>query len=359
MQVKSFFTRSIILFFLLVFSNQAILAQYHELQNDSNISWIAEFSMDHSFSFNPEPHQLNVVKLVKFYNEPSNMNGANSDNWIINWVLQNATDGFYECYKDDKLTQRIPNSDLKYSTVVIDTIITFYPETFEETIEINRKELGLSSIKSLRTKQIIYYNQKNGNFETKLIAVAPLMKMSPTEVPLPLFWIKMDTQFPSNFDTHDPNITWGALIDTRGKPLDLNLVKVIKNENNFDFRIFLQQQALNLEKPVESGESYGCNKFLNKEEVGYLYNAIDTIITFYPSTYEETVEIAKHELDPKDLSHYRLVQEWYYDSKKRKLMNRLKAVCPLYFIQYENGVIKFAKAGSLRYGKPLYYIRYN
>ncbi len=359
MQVKSFFTSSIVLFLLIVFTNQAVLAQYTELQNDSDIPWIAEFSMDHSFTFNPDPNQHNIVKLIKFYNDPSNMDGANSDDWVIKWIYQNAIEGRYECFKDPELTQKIANAELKFLNSVVDTIITFYPETFEETIEVKRSEINLSNIKSLRTNQIIYYNQKSGNFETKIIAVAPLMKMSPTEVPLPLFWIKMDTAFPESFDIQSPNITWGTLIDTKGNPLDLNMVKVTKNKNNFDFKIFLQQQALNLEKPVERGESYGCNQFLNKKEVSNLYNSIDTIITFDPSTFQETIEIAKYELDPKAISHFRLVQEWYYDSENRKMMNRLKAICPLYYIKDENGVIEFVKDGSPRYAKPLYFIRYN
>ena len=175
---------------------------------------------------------------------------------------------------------------------------------------------------------------------------------------MPLFWIKLDASLPKTFDIHAPNICWGALIDTKGNPLDLNRVEVVKNENNFDFSLFLQQQAMNLDKPVENARGYGCNIFLSKKELAFAYNSIDTIITFDPSTFTETIEIAKYELDPKDVSNFRLVQEWYYDGKSKKMMNRLKAICPLYLIR-NDGVIGYIKDGSPRYAKPLYFIRYN
>ena len=112
-------------------------------------------------------------------------------------------------------------------------------------------------------------------------------------------------------------------------------------------------------KPIENAKGYGCNKFLSKKELASAYNSIDTIITFDPSTFTETIEIAKYELDPKDVSNFRLVQEWYYDGKSKKMMNRLKAICPLYYIRNDNGVIEYVKDGSPGYAKPLYFIRYN
>jgi Gliding motility associated protein GldN len=359
MAVKSFFTHSIVLSFLLIFTNQTVLAQYDELKNNSSIPWIAEFSMDQSFSNCSDKNQQNILKLIKFYNDPANMEGANRDNWVINWIYQNAIDGQYDCYKDAELTQQISGADLFLLSASIDTVITFDPKTFKETIEIYRNELAPPTIKSLRTKQVIFYNQKSGNFETKLIAVAPLQDIDSQKEPVPLFWIKMNASFPNNFEIHSPNITWGALIDTKGFPLDFNVLEVVKNENNFDFKKQLQQHAFNLEKPIESAEGYGCGKFLNKKQVGNLYNSIDTIITFDPITFQETVEIAKYEIGPNDISHYRLVQEWYFDEKSKKLMNRLKAICPLYFIRDENGIIEYVKDGSPRFAKPLYFIRYN
>lgn len=356
---KSFYTHSIALFILFIISTKSASAQYDDLQKDPNIPWIAEFSMDHDFSIKPDPEPKNIVKLIKLYDTPSNLEGANSDTWAIRQLLQNAFDGHYECYKDSELKQRISIDELKLSTTSVDTIITFDAETHIETVQIVKSELDFSTTQHLRTKQIIYYNQKTGNFETRLIAIAPLQSTAVTNAQLPLFWIKMDTTFPNNFNIHAPNISWGVLIDTKGNPFDLNLATVVKNENNFDFSLFLQQQAFDLKKQVESGKGFGCNKFLNKKEVESLYSAVDTIITFDPNTFQETVKIEKYTLDPKDIADFRLVQEWYYDSEKKMMMNRLKAICPLFFINTADGSMKYVQDGTRRYAKPLYFIRYN
>ena len=359
MAVKLFPTRIITFIFLFILTTQPVLAQYDELKKNGDIPWIAEFTKDHSFSFSGVSDHQNIIKLIKFYNDPSNMDGAGDNNWLIHRVFQNAINGHYECYKDSKLTQRLLNKEINLSSVLVDTIITFYPETFEEVIEYKKVEIDPSYIKSFRTSQIIYYNQKTGNFDTKLIAIAPLLAIDSDKNLIPLFWIKMDTSVPETFNIKAPNITWGTLIDTKGAPLDINLFRVVKNEKNIDFGLFLQQKALNLEKPVENPKGYGCNKMLSKKQVGDMYNSIDTIITFDPNTFIETIEIAKHELDPKSVSNFRLVQEWYYDEKSKKMMNRLKAICPLYYFQSEKGVIEYVKDGSPRYAKPLYFIRYN
>jgi len=355
MPVKPFSTH----IFLLIFFSQTALAQYADLKNDDNVPWIAEFSMDHDFSSSSVSDQQNIVKLIKFYNDPTTLYGANTDDWIINWIFANAMDGHYECYKDPELSNQLSQSDLLNLTISIDTVITFYPETFEEVIEIKKVEIHPSNINSLRTKQIIFYNQKSGNFDTKLIAVAPLMAIDSDNNLTPLFWIKMDAEFPNPIDIQAPNISWGVLLDTKGSPFDLKLAKEVKNENNFDFKKRIQKHAFNLERPVENAKGFGCDKFLSKKEVGNLYNSIDTIITFDPQTFQETVEIKQYNFDPNAIANYRLVQEWYYDRETKKMMNRLKAICPLYIVESEDGKIKYAKKGSRRYAKSLYFIRYN
>ena len=347
------------LLFLSVLVTNSLSAQYDDLKNNTDIPWIAEFSMDHDFSFQTENDDQNIIKLIKLYSDPTNMEGANSDRWIIDWIYYNAINGHYQCFKDPGLTQQISNKELSDLNATIDTIITFYPEKFEEVIQIVRNELNPSSIKSLRTNQLVYHNQKSKNFETKLISVAPLVESETTKGLTPLFWIKLDANVPQKFDIHHPNITWGALIDTKGSPLFSNFIQIVKNEKNFDFRKQLHQQAFKLEKPIESAEGYGCDIFLNKLEIESMYNSIDTIITFDPQTFQETVEIRKNDIDPNEITHYRLVQEWYYDVETKLLMNRLKAICPLAVIQDNSGKIKYAPNGARRYAKPFYYIKYD
>ena len=343
--------RSIIFFFCFILIKNTVSAQYIDLKNNKDILWIAEFSMDHDFSFNTDSEQRNIIKLIKFYSDPTNFDGANNDAWIIDWIYSNAVNGHYECFEDPGLTLQISKKRIASLTASVDTVITYDPATFEESTVIVRNELNPKTIKQLRTNQVIFYNQKSRNFETRLISVAPLLSIEGDESPVPLFWIKMNSKFPESFDIHNPNIVWGTLVNTKESPLFVNFMREVKNENNFNFPKRLKEQAFELEKPIESTECYGCNQLLSKVDVQKVYNSIDTVITFNPQTFLEEIQVVKHDFDPEKVSEYRLIQEWYYDENSKKLMNRLKAISPLYLTQSLNGKFK--------YKKPLYYIRYD
>ncbi|MBI5917200.1 MAG: hypothetical protein HY842_17655 [Bacteroidetes bacterium] len=106
-----------------------------------------------------------------------------------------------------------------------------------------------------------------------------------------------------------------------------------------------------MKHPVERSQGFGCGELLSKKDIENLYTSIDTVITFDPDTYKETVQIIKNDIRPSDLKKIRLVQEWYYDNRRNVLFNKLKAVAPL--------VDKFDETGKkLRYAWPMYYLRF-
>jgi gliding motility-associated GldN-like protein len=350
MAFKSTFTSALTCFFLLIFTNFKSFAQYNELQNDPSITWIAEFTTDYNFSLTVD-YSKEVVKLIKFYDAPSDTDDSNMDSWIPSWLFRNAMNRLSECYKDPSLTQKLSEKEFENLISSTDTVVTFYQETYEEVVQVIRNELSSDQISGLRINQIIYYNTKTDNFQTRIISVAPLLESKNKESMRPLFWIKMNESFPQEFNIHSPEISWGAVAYSRSNPLALNFLEVIKNTADFNFNNHIYQQAINMTKPIESSEGFGSKEMLKKNEIEILYNSIDTVYTFDPATFEEQVLIIKNELNPNEISQYRLVQEWYYDSKKRKLLNHLKAIAPIVDVQ--------DSTGEFKYSKPLYYIRYN
>jgi len=342
---KSIIRLSVILGFL-SFSLQS-LAQYDDLKNNPNITWIAEFTIDQQLSVST-PFEEERVQLLKFDNSTSGFTHSNRSDWVIRWIFNSVMNNQLECYSDPGLTKPVSTMKLKGLITSVDTVITFNPDTYEESVMIVSNKASARSISTLRMNQVIYFNNKTGNFDTRLIAVAPIFKSENNKSVIP-FWIKMAEVVPANFDLKNLDISWAALAFSKKQSLELNFTEVVKNTNRLDIKTKLYQQATQNEKSVQ--ETYGSDNFLDKAEIGKAYNNIDTVTTFDPTTFEEEVHIIKNEFSLESISQFRLVQEWYYNQKTKKLMNRLKAIAPLTNVKDDKG--------KFRYTSPLYYIRYD
>jgi len=345
-------TRPLLLFFCLnIFILTPMLAQYDDLLNNPDISWIAEQRVDHSFALDADDSK-EIVTLIKFFHTPTKNDYPNTNNWIIQWLYYDAINGESEVYKDPGLTQKMSEKELHKMTYSVDTVTTFDPDSFEESVVIVTSAFPHYDIQKLRINQLIYFNKKTNRFSSRVLAVAPLFDWEKTGYPKPLFWIKMNEGLtPADFDVHAEHITWGALAYSKEDPLAFNFIEVVKNTADIDLRKKLYDQAINMERPVEDVMDYGSSIFLKKEEVREVHEGIDTITTFDPNTYQESVKIIKNDWKYKDILQYRLVQEWYYDQEKHKLLNRLTAIAPI--VQIKN------KQGEFKYNRILYYLRYD
>lgn len=347
-----------ILILILSFSSQFLMGQYEDLQKDKNIIWVAEFFNDYSFSL-MDSEREHLVKLIKFKGDASNLVDANHSRWIVEWIFNNAIDGHYDCYKDSGLTQPLSGKDLNGLITTSDTIVTFNPDTYEEMIQVVKNEIYTQQINSLRVNQVIYYDKKKKNFNTRIISVAPLLldekvlkkrskKKKNKKILKPLFWIKMDGKLPKKFKVKSSNINWAALVLSKGNPIELNSIKTVKTNYGFDAKKRLYEQAFKFEKPVTI--DYNSKEELKSEKLKWMYSRTDTVITFNPDTYEEQVSIVRHDVKPDEVSNIRLVQEWYFDKKSKRLMNRLKAISPMLKANDDNG--------KFRFWKRLYFIKY-
>lgn len=332
-------------------------AQHEDLHKDKNITWIAEFSNDISFSLNTSSVE-GKVKLIKFEGDASNFEDGNTSNWVTSWIFNNVKAGEYNCFKDSGLTQLLTKNELSGLISKLDTIVTFSSDTYEEMIQIVKNDLSVNDIHGLRVNQIIYYDQKRKDLNTRVVAVAPLvisqaareLNIKPKRSQLfPLLWMKMDGKLPKKFKIKSSDINWAALVYSKTNAVDLNSIKTVKTMNGFDIKNRLYQQAFEFEKPIIN--SFDGKIKLTKEELNSMLTSVDTTATFSPDTYEETIQITEKKIKPEEINKIRLVQEWYYDKKRNRLMNQLKAVRPIIKVT--------GKKGNLKYWKPLYYIKYD
>lgn len=338
-------------------SSHFLSAQYEDLEKDKKITWIAEFSNDHNFSLNSSDKE-EKIKLIKFEGDASDFSDHNTSSWVTSWIFNKAQEGKYQCFNDSELTRSLYKNELTALISSKDTVVTYSPDTYEEMIQIVKTDLSPKNIHGLRVKQVIYYNQKSKNLNTRVIAVAPLvlskaareLGLKPKKDQLlPLFWVKMDGELPKKFKLKSSDINWAALVFSKTNPIDLDAVKTVKINSGFDIKNQIYQQAVNFEKPIVN--SYDGKMKITPTELKSIFNRRDTTVSISPQTYQEEVKITETKITSKEISNIRLVQEWYFDSKRNLLMNRVKAINPI--------IKQTVKGRKYQIWKPLYFIKYD
>lgn len=329
-------------------------AQLDDILKNPNVTWAATFETEHDFRLNPKQEGASIQLLKFTYPEEGCVDFIN-DNWLTHWILKGMADGKFKASDDPALSVWVAQTTLMNRITSIDTVITFDPATYEERMQVIRNDLNGDDIIGFRTYEVIFYDKKTGSFETRLLALAPLVTQTdPTGKVVsksPVAWLAIDGRMPGNFSLQNPDIIWSALLIDKANDLEISQLKVLKNEWKQPFTAQFHLEALGMKHPVERSKGFGCGKLLSKKDIDNLYTSIDTVTTLDPVTFKETIKIIKNDVRPSDLQKIRLVQEWYYDKRRNVLFNKLKAVSPL--------VDKFDESGKkLRYALPMYYLRF-
>lgn len=333
----------------------ALQGQVADLTKDPNITWLAVYEAD--FFFSPteksQPDERFLLRKLALPSEDE-CKAWNSTNWVFDWIYWHYLHPESKLYADADLSRPLSKAEISSLLTTIDTIITFDSETYEELIQVVRNDLNPADIQSVRVKQALYYNQGKGVFDTRVLALAPLVTITdPTGKPIgkkQVAWIPMDGKMPINFSQKDPDIVWIGQTIGNSSWLDLKTLNVVKNSLKQTLVETIHSEALSGNHKVENHAGYGCGNFLMQEELKRTFGSyVDTVITFDPATFEETMQVTRYDLAPSDIDKIRLVQEWYFDNRRKQLFNRVLAVCPMF--------TKREKKGRSDAYFPLYYLR--
>lgn len=303
--------------------------QSAELKNNKQISYLNTFINDYSFDpLNTTVDDAQFLKLNLKSQEPEKLY---LQNWLVREIFDNAERGVFALYKDSELSKVMSNAELLKKTVRRDTIITFDIATYEEKLSIVDIRLNPDRIVGLRCKQVLYFNEKDKQFHTQLLAIAPLCKELEGDKVEELFWVKMDSSTPSKMSVDSKTVAWAVL--TSGVNADVPDI-LQENENSKGnqevFKERFYEQIKRTDAKLEEG-FYGSEDFLKSEDPMLV---VDTLVTYDPNTYEQTLKPIEHRIEP---DYFNLVQEWYYDAKNKQLYSRLKAIAPVKVINDENG----------------------
>lgn len=113
---------------------------------------------------------------------------------FINLIMDAAENGTITLYStiDDKFTEPLDPEEAASIGASVDTIITFDPETFEETVKVVRNELNWEDIKRFRLKEDWFFDEETSTLQVRILGIAPLREVYDDQgnfkYEQPMFW---------------------------------------------------------------------------------------------------------------------------------------------------------------------------
>ncbi len=113
---------------------------------------------------------------------------------FINIILNAAKEEKIKLYStiDDKFSTELTVEEAASIGASVDTIITFDPETFAETMKIVRNELNWEDIKRFRIKEDWFFDEETSTMQVRILGIAPLREVYDDQdnfkYEQPMFW---------------------------------------------------------------------------------------------------------------------------------------------------------------------------
>ncbi len=327
-------------------------AQIDDLLRNKDITWVAESYNDFSTE---QAHEEKIGKTINFVTPLKFLNKTEAEVYetavFQDILLNNVKEGKVQIYKDADCKHDISYNDVCH----FDTVNIQDPINYEEKVRVVRNEPFPEQILFFRTRQVVYYNAKEAQFGLRTLAVGPMTKVLNNEGILidwkPLFWIKV-TDLTKKRKLTESNITWAARMKmSNGIALtEENEVKVLKKVgDNMPMSHLFNVLEQNPKVPFYTVEESNPKMKYTFEERFRLINYADTIIEINPISNKSAYKIVRYKMKMDDIKRLRLVQNWYWNDKKKRLEIYLMATAPMKDVNNE--------AGELLFKQPLFYRR--
>lgn len=114
---------------------------------------------------------------------------------FVGILLNGAKDGKITVYSvsDDKFTNALTPVQLEEKLVHMDTIPTFDPETYEETIKIVKNEINENDFKRIRIKEMWYFDSETSSMKVRILGISPIRDVFDDngnfKYEEPMFWV--------------------------------------------------------------------------------------------------------------------------------------------------------------------------
>lgn len=343
----------ILLLFFYVLSLQGQNKLLQQLQEDSNITWIAALETDYTFhresydwdSIEFKQLQLkgkNELNLLKYSVErhskgfPGETTAWHNINHYLSLkLIELASHRKITLYKDAFCRQALSKTEAQSS--VLDTIRLF-SEDKEQIVPIDPEQ-----IVAFRIQQYLVYNETEARFKSFPISLAPLIISSEKDTIKILFWIPLQQEKKLAI-LESQVITWALGIQ---RDVPLNNVKVLKAKKSY--AQICQQMLDTINKRALS--VYQMDYFKREYTQLIPMKEIHTTTQFDAETYEEVeiqeIILFKNRYNSIQIHNIRLYQELAWDTQNQSLLIRHAGFFPLED-QYDDN-------GNLLYKKTLFF----
>lgn len=303
-------------------------AQYDAILQDPKVVWAAEITTD----YDVEPACLadgpkkcpNSSVLLKLTNQ--------TEDWILPEHLYLHIQ-LYDKLENPEAQVFFPldaqnplaTTALHGRVYRLDTVVTFDPETYEETMKIYRSDVTPSNILRIRVKQLLFLRKNAPDVELYTSAYAPLFLEN--GVWTPTVWHKMPPfsgKKQKAPQINDPDITWARRLHTGTNAPTLDQSAILKQIGPSPFAFLLDNAANNKQfKVTHEWDSAP----LDTATIRQLLTRQDTLIKF--TQYEDIAYIAERRITAADVTGMALEQDWLWDNRRKQLVFTLRGYAPV------------------------------
>jgi hypothetical protein len=329
-------------------------AQIDDLLKNKDITWVAESYNDfltERVIGDKIGKEISRVTQLKYLNLKED---ATDETFVFqNIFMKAASDGKMPIYSDAECQKVLTVNDIKQQ----DTLLTIDPTTYETKTRVVMNDIPYENVLFFRVRQVVFYDAKKAQFGLRTLAIAPMVKVTEdigdSAAWRPIFWTKAtDLSKPNKLTNND--VSWaarmvlsGGMDITPNAESSLKVLKIVGEDMPIGHQFNTIQK--NFKVPFyHIDQSNPKDKFTINERLALLTNT-DTIMTIDPVTYEQRIKVVSSNIESKQIKRLRLVQNWYWNDKKKRLEIYLMATGPLIDVT--------DYAGNFIYRKPVFYRR--
>lgn len=336
-------------------------AQADDWMRNPDITWVAEYTA--SFCLDPETETdnfsaLNSLALIHFQN-PVVENGLYGRLIYTPRYLSESMLGYLKsknckAYRDSLFLERLSPAQIKGMITRYDTLAVEPAEADDTDYVIVAQVLSTEQIKRFRARLICAYNAEKRQFDTRLLAYAPVLNIYDNEGNIlgdsALLWFEADKLPRRGLDVQQFNY----ILQTRMRDNAPLLTDFKTLKGSLDLKALVRAELAHPSHPLLNYENYQgiAPATLSAQLVG-----ADTLIEYLPKTYAENLpETYAEQITVRpwnrveQIERIRFIHNWYYDERSHRLYARLVGIAPLAAMRGEDG--------DFRYNKPLYYQMY-
>ena len=317
-----------LLFFLFAFS----LLRGQIIVPPADAIWSAEAVS--RLHFDPDCGSMRPVEAIPLkVQQPRAM--AASPSPFTDALTAHIRSGNWPAYSPQRY-QPIPHDKAMQLFVRTDSIISFDPETYEESITVVQTDL-LSGCEDFLVRQLWSYSDADG-FSAQAVAIAPVLPGPEESAYAPVWFALPEAKARYNEPTHR-RVTQATLLQY-----------ALPEQQMQDLSGSLPDFKRNLLQQFQEGQITGYRRdrsLIPASEIEGIFNATDTIFTIDPETYTENFEVVEREFRSEDVTAFLAEQAWYFEPRSGRLQCELLRFAPARPVVDE--------FGTLRYFEPLFY----